>query len=620
MNFLKYSVFVFSFVLIFGGIQTVYGHGLGTVESDVLFFNDSFFKVKVQTTPDVLSGDESSIGFKISTINDDQNTLVSNVKYNVKIFDAQTGHQILSFNAYSPDDSFHAVIFPDSDVLFLGNSDDNDTWIGSVNEPLEIHAPMFLQGGLVQVDVSILEINSKSISKNSTFETLLTIGEYIPFEVDFDDKSFDFMFATYFDRIDEFSFDSRDKKLTALMPFNWNPDFIEKIPFVHAEFYIPKSFNLFNEHEIKMTVNDISLLGTIDRSGDEEIVVHFLIPTKKLLKLYDDVSEDERDRIVFGIQSGKLRDVQKNDASLEKGDKIIVLSSQEDWRFHLSLTPKEQIFSQNEIRLNLEFRDPVTNTVIPQITYDLDIFLNGQLIESKQGLETPDGKDSIPVTFSEDGAVIIRISNVNNYDTTGEFSFQISEPQNKIIADKIVEISKGSSFPGCELDSSCYVSSFVNITPNQTVLWENVDSAAHTVTSGSPKLGSSSDFDSGILPPNGTFSHTFLTTGNFSYYCTLHPWMIGLVDVQNPLPAWIKNNAGWWADGSIDDDAFIQAIQFLIQTNVITIPSTSQEVISDKSIPSWIKNNAGWWADGTIDDDAFIQAIQFLIQNGILTV
>ena len=66
--------------------------------------------------------------------------------------------------------------------------------------------------------------------------------------------------------------------------------------------------------------------------------------------------------------------------------------------------------------------------------------------------------------------------------------------------------------------------------------------------------------------------------------------------------------------------SFIQAIQFLIQTNVISIPSISQEIISDTSIPSWIKNNAGWWADGTIDDDSFIQAIQFLIQNGILTV
>ncbi len=37
-------------------------------------------------------------------------------------------------------------------------------------------------------------------------------------------------------------------------------------------------------------------------------------------------------------------------------------------------------------------------------------------------------------------------------------------------------------------------------------------------------------------------------------------------------------------------------------------------------IPSWIKNNAGWWADGTIDDESFIQGIQFLIKEGIMKV
>jgi hypothetical protein len=38
------------------------------------------------------------------------------------------------------------------------------------------------------------------------------------------------------------------------------------------------------------------------------------------------------------------------------------------------------------------------------------------------------------------------------------------------------------------------------------------------------------------------------------------------------------------------------------------------------SIPEWIKNNAGWWADGAIDDDSFIQGIQFLIKEGVLKV
>jgi len=37
-------------------------------------------------------------------------------------------------------------------------------------------------------------------------------------------------------------------------------------------------------------------------------------------------------------------------------------------------------------------------------------------------------------------------------------------------------------------------------------------------------------------------------------------------------------------------------------------------------IPAWIKNNAGWWADGQIDDNTFVQGIQFLIKAGIIVV
>jgi len=38
------------------------------------------------------------------------------------------------------------------------------------------------------------------------------------------------------------------------------------------------------------------------------------------------------------------------------------------------------------------------------------------------------------------------------------------------------------------------------------------------------------------------------------------------------------------------------------------------------SIPEWIKNNAGWWADGQIDDSSFVQGIQWLITNGIMSI
>ena len=94
----------------------------------------------------------------------------------------------------------------------------------------------------------------------------------------------------------------------------------------------------------------------------------------------------------------------------------------------------------------------------------------------------------------------------------------------------------------------------------------------------------------------------------------------GVSSVYAEVPSWIKNNAGWWADGTIDDNSFIQGIQFLVKENILKIPFTAQGTSSGNEIPSWIKNNAGWWADGTIDDDAFIQGIQYLIKEGIMRV
>ncbi|MBC8516387.1 MAG: hypothetical protein ISR81_04190 [Nitrosopumilus sp.] len=58
----------------------------------------------------------------------------------------------------------------------------------------------------------------------------------------------------------------------------------------------------------------------------------------------------------------------------------------------------------------------------------------------------------------------------------------------------------------------------------------------------------------------------------------------------------------------------------MISNGILDIPQTESEGTSGNEIPSWIKNNAGWWAEGAIDDQAFVQGIQYLISNGILQV
>ena len=90
---------------------------------------------------------------------------------------------------------------------------------------------------------------------------------------------------------------------------------------------------------------------------------------------------------------------------------------------------------------------------------------------------------------------------------------------------------------------------------------------------------------------------------------------------QTSIPAWIKNNAGWWATDQIDDSSFLKGIQYLIQEGIMIIPPTeTSELVSSQAVPAWIKNNAGWWATDQIDDSAFVQGIQYLIQEGIIVV
>jgi hypothetical protein len=87
---------------------------------------------------------------------------------------------------------------------------------------------------------------------------------------------------------------------------------------------------------------------------------------------------------------------------------------------------------------------------------------------------------------------------------------------------------------------------------------------------------------------------------------------------QYLVPGWIKNNAGWWADGLIDDSSFVSGIQWLIANEIIYVPPTVSEK-SETSVPIWVKNTAGWWHEDKISDLEFLNAIQYLVKIGIIS-
>jgi len=93
------------------------------------------------------------------------------------------------------------------------------------------------------------------------------------------------------------------------------------------------------------------------------------------------------------------------------------------------------------------------------------------------------------------------------------------------------------------------------------------------------------------------------------------------------IPGWIKNVAGWWANGEIPENQFLNAIGYLINNNIISIPfmpcsekTESQTTSSDKKVPDWIKNNAKWWSEDLIEDTDFINGIEYLIKHQIMGI
>ena len=96
----------------------------------------------------------------------------------------------------------------------------------------------------------------------------------------------------------------------------------------------------------------------------------------------------------------------------------------------------------------------------------------------------------------------------------------------------VVDMPAGTSVPGCEETNECYIQADITINVGDTVEWTNSDTAAHTVTGGSPAEGPSGVFDSSLVMGGASYSFTFEEAGSYDYFCMVHPWMVGSVTVN----------------------------------------------------------------------------------------
>ncbi len=77
-----------------------------------------------------------------------------------------------------------------------------------------------------------------------------------------------------------------------------------------------------------------------------------------------------------------------------------------------------------------------------------------------------------------------------------------------------------------QIHNFAFAPAVLTVAPGTTVTWTNADEDPHTVTA------TGKAFHSAALDTGGHYSFTFTRPGDYAYFCSLHPHMIGRIVVR----------------------------------------------------------------------------------------
>jgi len=80
--------------------------------------------------------------------------------------------------------------------------------------------------------------------------------------------------------------------------------------------------------------------------------------------------------------------------------------------------------------------------------------------------------------------------------------------------------------PSVEIQKFAFAPREITVTPGTKVIWTNHDETPHQINA------TDKSFASKAMDTDDQFEYTFTSEGDFTYFCTLHPFMTGIVHVH----------------------------------------------------------------------------------------
>ncbi|WP_205098759.1 peptidase, partial [Candidatus Nitrosotenuis uzonensis] len=290
------------FIIVIPSAGVVYGHGLGMDMAPPIDFEGMQVTILTTLEPrDMTVGkvDSANIGVRFYDTLTDKN--LNSVTYRVEVWQNDKLHARNLF--FDKDGQLDIEIKPKTNcteaepwrcTVYYGEKDlitGGLTQIGNTR-PL-IQGPIFDKGGLYNIKVIIDGATSPKalVAEPLLFETFVSVAQ----EQDFIIKTasaqeIPVIVKTYYDDVDNFTFDNSKNSISFDMPFNWDPSYVQLVQVVHEEIRLPKSFDPYAPgKELKGYVNGIEVDNRIllvdPYSYDDHNVIHFLVTGAELERI-----------------------------------------------------------------------------------------------------------------------------------------------------------------------------------------------------------------------------------------------------------------------------------------------------------------------------------------------
>lgn len=547
-NIVQFAFFLILFIPLL--TPQVFGHGLGGDQAPPISFGGMDVTVFTQLTPsDLTVGqvDKANMGIRFFDLLTDQN--LDEVTYRVEIW--RSDELLARELFYDSQGQLDVEIRPDSDcnetekihcTKYFGEREQiSNGLMQRGSQPPVIDGPIFDKGGLYNIRVDIEGASSPRtlVSEPLSFDTFVSVAHEQDFFISTAQaQEIPVVLKTYYDDVENFSYDSTKDSISFDMLFNWKPDYVDLVKVVHEEIRVPKTFEPYSDNiQFDGYVNGVKLSDRAvlsdPYSSEEQNIIHFLVTGNELKQINEEIGSENYDEGKMSFVLIPEKENQRNSVNIELETGITATI---EWN--------EKDSENSEIPFDFTFFDSSGN-LIKDVRYGFTIsddtgkvlITNTGTDQNNPGIVASEGLDTQKIPISHEGQYSIEVA---------VFGSGIGAKTDLSIAGLgtgAIDISPHENFDDTIQSEKTAIPDWIR---NNAGWWANNQLSDEEFVSGIQFLIKNRIIQIPVSAQNSD-------------------------SIPSEIPSWIKQNAGWWADGAIDDDAFIQGVEFLIKNNILLV-------------------------------------------------